>query len=105
MKLNSPPAGSQGREAKHLKPKVGDEGWEVIFIEPPSHPWRLGGIGDPDYVHSAVVPEIRCAMPVRFVTTDDMEWHRAEGEDLIPIALNDSPTYEGQNAYLDAMVC
>ena len=23
MKLNSPPAGSQGREAKHLKPKVG----------------------------------------------------------------------------------
>jgi len=39
-------------------------------------------------------------MPVRFVTTDDIGC-RAEGEDLIPIALNDSPTYEGQNAYLD----
>jgi hypothetical protein len=42
-------------------------------------------------------------VPDQFVTAEDVEWHREEGEDFsgIPIDLNDPPMYESQAAYLN----
>lgn len=64
---------------------------------------RLGGTGDPAYEHYALVPHFDCAVPEQFVTAEDVEWHRAEGEGFsgTPIDPNDPPAYESQATYLD----
>jgi hypothetical protein len=64
---------------------------------------RLGGIGDPAYEHYALVPHFDCAVPDRFVTIEDVEWHREEGEEFsgIPFDPIDPPKYESQASYLD----
>jgi hypothetical protein len=64
---------------------------------------RLGGIGDPAYLHYSLVPDFDCGVPDRFVTAEDVEWHREEGEEFsgIPFDADDPPVYESQASYLD----
>jgi hypothetical protein len=49
------------------------------------------------------VPRFDCAVPKDFVTAEDVEWHRNEGEDFSgkPLDPNDPPAYESQASYLD----
>ena len=64
---------------------------------------RLGGIGDPAYEHYSLVPHFDCAVPDQFITAEDVEWHREEGEEFsgIPFDADDPPVYESQASYLD----
>jgi hypothetical protein len=77
-------------------------GWYFIELTPDLRR-RLGGTGDPAYEHSALAPDFNCGIPDQFVTVEDVEWHRAEGEDFsgTPIDPNDPPAYESQATYLD----
>ena len=82
-------------------------GWEdSCFIElVPDLRRRLGGIGDPAYEHYALVPHFECAVPEQFVTAEDVESHRTEGEEFsgTPVNPNDPPAYESQATYLDRL--
>ena len=51
------------------------------------------------------VTEFDCAVPDQFVTAEDVEWHRNEGEDFSgkPIDPDNPPTYESQASYLDRL--
>jgi hypothetical protein len=80
----------------------GWEGW--LFLEyTPDLRRRVGGTGDPDYLHSAVSPDFDCGVPTGFVTASDVEWHREEGEEFagVPLDPKDPPAYESQATYLD----
>jgi hypothetical protein len=82
-------------------------GWEGCFYakDIPELRRRVGGIGDPAYEHSALVPHLDCAVPDHFVTVEDVEWYRNEGEEFsgIPLDPNDPPAYESQATYLDRL--
>ena len=82
-------------------------GWEGrYFLElVPDLRRRLGGIGDPSYLHYALSPHFDRGVPHRFITSSDVEWHREEGEEFAGVPFNpkDPPIYESQAAYLNRL--
>jgi hypothetical protein len=89
-------------------PRIEDirrHGWEGrYFLELiPDLRRRIGGKGDPAYLHYSLVPHFDCGVPDRFVTVEDVKWHRDEGEDFagIPFDADDPPVYESQASYID----
>lgn len=62
----------------------------MFFTIVPDLHRRLRGIGDPAYKHYALVPHFDCGVPHQIVTAEDVDLHRAEGEDFSgkPIDLN-----------------
>jgi hypothetical protein len=84
---------------------ISRHGWTGCYFKKdiPDLRRRIGGIGDPSYLHYSLVPHFDCAIPDQFVTVADVEWHREEGEEFkgVPFDPTNPPTYESQASYLD----
>ncbi|SDF15658.1 hypothetical protein SAMN05660686_00495 [Thalassobaculum litoreum DSM 18839] len=82
--------------------KADPEAWPALLTDLPTPRERFGGTGTPDFIPLCTLPRFHLGLPVRWITSSDIETYSLIGNSLDVPAIDpeDPPTFESQASYL-----